>query len=153
MITEQDHGDCVGKGGPPTNTCEANGTQLICHVYVGLTSAKKPYVRPYTLLVSGGMIGGQTTIVWHLADPTLTFDSGHGPHDWNNSEQFPGGGITSDPDGVPSATVLVAGSHYRARFLNSTSARPSNPHKYKMRFRQGNKVHKCDPIIINSESN
>ena len=152
VIAEQDHGDCVGKGGPVANTCERNGSQLTCHVFVGMTSAQKPYVRPYSLLVRGGVIGDQTTIVWHLADPSLAFDSGHGPHDWNNSGQFTEGMLTDNPDGSPPSAVLTGGSHYRSKFLNSTSAGPGHPHKYKIKFRQGDKVHKCDPIIINSES-
>lgn len=151
-ITDVDHGKCESENTPYINPCVQMGSDQVCHVYVGMAKSGKPYVRPFNI-VAPPMLGGTTTVVWHLVDADLVFKNGHGPHDWNKPGQFKDGMLTDDPDGASSANPPAEARRYRVTYVNDDPAPKSNPHKYKIKFRQGNKVHKCDPIIINTESN
>lgn len=151
-MTEHDHGKCVREDSKSANTCELDGNKLTCHVFVGMTKNNKPYVRPYNLLVEGGAINGKTVVVWHLVDADLEFLETHGPSAWNKPTQFEQGKLTNDADGEPPSGVLTAARRYRIDYKNNAPAPKSDPHRYVIRFKQGNKVHKCDPIIINADA-
>jgi hypothetical protein len=134
-------------------TCELQGNRLICHVFVGLTAANEPYVMPYRLNVPGGVLGGTTVLVWHLVDPQLRFANGHGPKDWNKPGAISESENTDDADGNRPPRPSASARRHRLRLDRTVPATPADPHRYVIRFQDDQKVHVCDPIIVNADNN
>lgn len=147
-----DHGSCA-RADSAGQTCEQRGNQLVCHVFVGMTAANKPYVMPYRLNVPGGVIGGRTVLVWHLVDPELRFADGHGPKDWNKPGAISEAENTDDADGNRPPRPSASARHHRVRLDRAVPATPGDPHRYRIRFHDGRNVHVCDPIIVNADNN
>jgi hypothetical protein len=149
-ITEDDHGKCARESASQINTCDP--ATNVCHLMVGMDKSGKPFVEPYTLLAAGGT-ESKKTIVWHLLDVDLEFKETHGPQAWNRPGQFKDGQLTDDFDGAMVNPAPSSARHYRITYLGNEEAGPSKKHTYKIKVRQGNRVHVCDPIIINSDAN
>lgn len=129
------------------NTCvrKANGRR-ICHLFVGVTSAGKPYVYPHVLNVTRGSAGDrERTLVWHSVDPRIAFTVNDGPIELKTNAQFQDAAPTNDPDGDPDPQPGQK-RRYRITFLNTQQA----SHDYHIALSNEGTVLTCDPRINNS---
>lgn len=123
-------------------TCEPQGNQLICPVYV-FSTPNGPAVFPYRLNVPRGR---EARIVWHLLEPRARFLRADGPRDLNNNSEFDQGSPSNDHDGGNDSGAN--GRKYKFRYKNMVT---SATHDYTIFYRSGTGQEvSCHPTITNN---